>query len=110
MLRLKELRVKFNMTQKELAERLEMSQQAIAKWENGTAEPTVKNLRELAIIFGISVDDLLGNSRIIKTSHLCSYEPKKNEDIEFDGFWGNLGIKIKGQKKISLVSNHTKNI
>ncbi len=99
MLRLKELRVKFNMTQKELAERLEMSQQAIAKWENGTAEPTVKNLRELAIIFGISVDDLLGNSRIIKTSHLCSYEPKKNEDIEFDGFWGNLGIKIKGQKK-----------
>ena len=52
MLRLKELRAKFNFTQKELAERLEISQQAIAKWEKGTAEPTVKNLRELAIIFG----------------------------------------------------------
>ena len=99
MLRLKELRAKFNFTQKELAERLEMSQQAIAKWEKGTAEPTVKNLRELAIIFGISVDDLLGDSKTVKTTHLCSYGPKKNEDIEIDGFWGNLGIKIKGQKK-----------
>lgn len=99
MLRLKELRAKFNMTQKDLAERLEMSQQAIAKWEKGIAEPTVKNLRELAIIFGISVDDLLGNSKIIKTTHLCDYGPKKKEDIKIDGFWGNLGIKVKGQKK-----------
>lgn len=99
MLRLKELRAKFNMTQKDLAERLEMSQQAIAKWENGTAEPTVKNLRELAVIFGISVDDLLGNSKTVKTTHFCNYGPKKNEDIEIDGFWGNLGVKIKGQEK-----------
>ncbi len=99
MLRLKELRAKFNMTQKELAEQLEMSQQAIAKWENGTAEPTVKNLRELAVIFGISVGDLLGDSKTIKTTHLCSYGPKKNEDIEIDGFWGNLGLKVKGQNK-----------
>ncbi len=99
MLRLKELRAKFNMTQKELAERLEMSQQAVAKWENGIAEPTVKNLRELAIIFGISIDDLLGNSKIIKTTHFCDYGPKKNEGIEIDGYWGNLGLKIKGQKK-----------
>lgn len=82
MLRLKELRAKFNMTQKDLAERLEMSQQAIAKWENGAAEPTVKNLRELAAIFGTSVDDLLGNSETIKTTHFCNYGPKKNEDLE----------------------------
>lgn len=99
MLRLKELRAKFNMTQKDLAERLNMSQQAIAKWENGTAEPTVKNLRELAIIFGIGVDDLLGNSPVVKSTHLCNYEPKEDEELEIDGFWGNLGIKIKGQKK-----------
>lgn len=99
MLRLKELRAKFNMTQKDLAERLEMSQQAIAKWENGAAEPTVKNLRELAAIFGTSVDDLLGNSETIKTTHFCNYGPKKNEDLEIDGFWGHIGVKIKGQKK-----------
>jgi len=99
MLRLKELRAKFNMTQKDLADRLSMSQQAVAKWENGTAEPTVKNLRELAIIFGIGVDDFLGNSPVVKTTHLCNYEPKEDEDLEIDGFWGNLGIKIKGQKK-----------
>lgn len=99
MLRLKELRAKFNMTQKDLADRLEMSQQAIAKWESGIAEPTVKNLRELAIIFGISVDDILGNSKIVKTTHFCDYGPKKNEDIEIDGYWGNLGLKIKGHKK-----------
>ena len=99
MLRLKELRAKFNMTQKDLADRLSMSQQAIAKWENGTAEPTVKNLRELAIIFGIGVDDLLGNSPVVKTILLCHCEPKEDEDLEIDGFWGNLGIKIKSQKK-----------
>lgn len=99
MFRLKEFRAKFNMTQKDLAERLQMSQQAIAKWENGTAEPSVKHLRELAVIFGISVDNLLGDSKTVKTTLFCSYEPKKNEDIEIDGFWGNLGVKIKGQKK-----------
>ncbi len=99
MLRLKELRAKFNMTQKDLAEQLDMSQQAIAKWENGTAEPTVKILRELAVIFGISVDDLLGDSKTVKTTHLCSYEPKISEDIEIDGFWGHLGLKVKGQNK-----------
>ncbi len=99
MLRLKELRAKFNITQKDLAKRLQMSQQAIAKWENGTAEPSVKNLRELAVIFGISVDNLLCDSKTVKTTHFCSYGPKKNEDIEIDGFWGNLGVKIKGQKK-----------
>lgn len=99
MLRLKELRAKFNMTQKDLAGYLDMSQQAIAKWEKGTAEPTLKNLRELAVIFGTSVDDLLDNSRVVKTSHLCVYGPKKKEALELDGFWGNLGIKVKGQEK-----------
>lgn len=94
------------MTQKDLAERLEMSQQAIAKWEKGTAEPTLKNLRELAIIFGISVDDLLGNSKIIKTTHLCDYGPKKKEDIKIYGFWGILGIKIKGQKNPDGIQLH----
>ena len=39
------------------------------------------------------------NSKIIKTTHFCDYGPKKNEDIEIDGYWGNLGLKIKGQKK-----------
>ena len=58
--KIKELRHKKSITQKGLAERLNVSFQTVSKWENDENEPDVSTLKELAKIFGCSVDELLG--------------------------------------------------
>ena len=58
--RLAELRTLNKMTQKEVAERLGISQPSYIRYENGSAEPTLENLIKLADLFDVSLDDLLG--------------------------------------------------
>lgn len=57
---LKELRLRKNMTQLEVAEYLGISQQAYANYEATRREPDIANLIKLASLFNISVDILLG--------------------------------------------------
>ena len=58
--RIKYLRKQANLTQSQLAERLNLSQATIASWENGTRRPDLDLLPVLAETFGVSVDELLG--------------------------------------------------
>ncbi|GAB2021120.1 helix-turn-helix transcriptional regulator [Pseudolactococcus yaeyamensis] len=60
--RLKTLRSEAKLTQKEIAEKLEISQQFYAKWESNKSKPASKNLNKLADFFNVSVDYLLGNT------------------------------------------------
>lgn len=56
-------RLQANLTQKEVAEALKISQPAIARWENGIgSEPSISRLIELADIYKISIDKLVGRS------------------------------------------------
>ena len=48
--KLQELRKQSGMSQEELAERLDVSRQAVSKWESGTAKPELAKLVELARI------------------------------------------------------------
>ena len=57
---LKSLRKRDKMSQKALAEKLFVSQQAVAKWEKDSATPNPDTLAKIADIFGVSVDYLLG--------------------------------------------------
>ena len=50
-----------NMSQDELAEKLEVSRQSVSLWENGQTQPTVDNIIALTKIFNISANDLLGD-------------------------------------------------
>ena len=45
---LKEHRTQCNMTQEFVAEHLDVSRQAVSKWENGTSDPSTSNLLALA--------------------------------------------------------------
>ena len=56
---IKKLRKERNLTQEELAEQLNVTAQAVSKWENGTSDPSTSNLFALAKLFGVSVEDLL---------------------------------------------------
>lgn len=59
--KIQNLRQKKGWSQERLGQELNLSRQSISKWESGTATPTVDNLKELAKIFDVSVDSLLGN-------------------------------------------------
>lgn len=61
--RLKELRSAKGMTQKDLAEKINISPQAVSRWENNEVEPSLETLRRLAEIFDVSMDDLFGKEK-----------------------------------------------
>lgn len=58
--RLKELRKKNRVSQKKLAEELNVSQVAIAHWENGNREPNTGMLQKIAEYFNVSPAHLMG--------------------------------------------------
>ena len=55
---IKRLRKERNLTQEELAEQLNISAQAISKWENGTSMPDISQVVPLANLFGVPTDVL----------------------------------------------------
>lgn len=57
-----EKRKALGMTQQQLADRLNVSFQAVSKWENGTTYPNIEILRDLAIVLEVTVDDILAGS------------------------------------------------
>ena len=46
-------------TQEEVASRIGVSRQAVAKWENGESAPDVINCNALAEMYNVSLDDLV---------------------------------------------------
>ena len=56
---LKEERLRCQMTQEFVAERLGVSRQAVSKWENGTSDPSTSNLLALARLYGVDAAELL---------------------------------------------------
>ena len=60
--RLKTLRKQVKLTQAQIAEKLNISQQAYDSWERGVKKPTQENLVKIAQILNVSVDYLVGNS------------------------------------------------
>lgn len=59
-MKIRELRKKKELTQEELAAKLNISPQAVSKWENGTCYPDMTQIPILAGFFGVSLDKLFG--------------------------------------------------
>lgn len=78
-----QLRKYKRLTQEELAEKVGVSRQAIAKWEAGETMPDLEKSRLLAEIFEVSLDDL------------ANYEKDTN--------WG-LGVPPKGKYIFGVVT------
>ena len=78
--RLQVLRKSHNFSQEQLAEKLNVSRQAISKWESGQANPDINNLLKLSDIYETSTDYILTgkelNKSIVNEDHIV-YKEKR---------------------------------
>lgn len=73
-------RKSLSLTQQQLADKLNISFQAISKWENGTTYPNIEILSDLATVLDVSVDEILAGSE--KNAEDLSYS-KAGIDIAY---------------------------
>lgn len=73
--KIKNKRKELNLTQEYLAKELNISRQAVSKWEKGTSEPSMENLVKLSEIFGVDIKYFKNN------------DEKENESLISKIFW-----------------------
>ena len=65
------------LTQQQLADKLNLSNKTISKWESGSGSPDIFNLPILADTLGVSVDELLRGELVETEAEKCSDSAKK---------------------------------
>lgn len=78
--KISELRKLKQMTQEDLASQLNVSSQAVSKWENDLSIPDITVLIELADFFQVSLDDLLRHKDQLPTVQVVPEEIRKPMD------------------------------
>ena len=66
---IKDLRIKNNLTQKEFADKYNVTYQAVSKWENGKNMPDLSLLKDICKDFDVSLDDLINGEKSVKKSY-----------------------------------------
>lgn len=94
--RIMENRKRLSMTQDQLAEKLGVTPQAVSKWENDQSCPDISILPQLADIFGITIDALLGRA---PTEKVHNAEVVTEEDDH------SSGLHIRGNNISFILSN-----
>ena len=91
---IQELRKARGMTQLELAERLNYSDKAISKWERGESLPDIIILAEIAELFGVTLDRLVGDEEVCDQNNIEDNPPKPQKynhglrtGISIQGVW-----------------------
>ena len=73
---IKELRQKNNLTQKDLADSLGVTYQAVSKWENGKNIPDIAIIKEISNKYNIDINDLLeGKNKVKKKKNMLLLIP-----------------------------------
>lgn len=119
--RISKLRKEKGFTQSELADKVGVSAQAVSKWENDQATPDIDMLLTLAVLFEVTLDELLGKEKPVSTM-LVDKPTKKDIDkmvlriccTDSDGSNVNINLPLalvrifvnKDDGKIALVSGN----
>ena len=77
-----ECRKKANLTQMQLAEKLDITDRAVSKWENGKAMPDSSIMLELCDVLKISVNDLLSGEVVMVENYNEEMENKLLELVK----------------------------
>lgn len=103
-LKIKELRKAHGLTQERLAEYLNVSSQAVSKWETGTALPDITLVPKLSSIFSVSTDELFSTKPEITDRKVAEY---KNMLAELINVYDYSGVaKLMEQALSEYPSNH----
>lgn len=78
--RLKTYRTQKGLSQEKIAEMLDVSRQAVTKWEAGQTTPSSDNLIALANLYDVSLDELIGKNEMVSTEEEKGkrFSPKHN--------------------------------
>ncbi len=79
--KLKELRIKNNLTQDDMAKKLYVTRNAISKWENGKGYPNIESLKTISKQFNISLDELINEQDATLITLENSKNLKKQQNI-----------------------------
>ena len=63
---IKSIRLENNLTQKELADRLGVTYQAVSKWENGKNVPDIGIMKQISEEFNVNIDEILNGEKSLK--------------------------------------------
>ena len=94
--KIQNLRQQKGWSQERLGQELNLSRQSISKWESGTANPTVGNLKDIAKIFDVTIDSLLGNEINIQDKEPKEDNTKDNTNDKKDKIIKILPIALTG--------------
>ena len=84
--KLKDIRKRFGLSQEQLAEVMNVSRQAITKWESDSGLPDVSNLQELSKVFGLTVDYLLNEDNQLPALVMRKEIDKTKYKSKFDSY------------------------
>lgn len=115
--KLKMLRKEKGFTQENLADELNVSRQAITKWESGDGIPDIENLKQISILFNTTIDELVKEEKDItidksyKEVYELEIDHTKHFDINIDMI-NELSIEPSKEEKVVLEvsSNEEENI
>ena len=83
--KLQKIRKENNITQEQLADKLNVSRQAVSKWESGTAYPDTEKLIQISKLFKVSLDELINdNVDMIKTINKKKINFMETFDMVFE--------------------------
>lgn len=80
--KLRTLRKQAGLSQESLAEKLNVSRQAITKWETDIGMPDVENIMAISALFGVSIDELLSSEKNAKSKTDYLFESVTEYDID----------------------------
>ena len=84
------LRTIHGFSQEEIAERINISRQAYAKWESGATIPDIQKCALLAGVYGVTVDSLLKEEKVEGLGSIPPAPPGKS-------IWGTVTVNDRGQ-------------
>ena len=87
---LKILRRLHGYSQEEIAEKIDISRQAYAKWETGATVPDIEKCKRLADVYGTTIDSLLETTTVDGKQVMAPAPAGKN-------IWGSVTINERGQ-------------
>ena len=100
---LKDIRKQHGMTQKELADKLNVSQNAIYNWENGKREPKIDTIKKMCDIFDVPfycfipptsgfIDEMVNESTILYINTFSNRMPRDFSKRLYKIYANNIGL------------------